>query len=265
MKGRALCLTVLCLALPVRSHGEDFDCYVESAEKRMDSRKVFLLAESNPALHEQVVRERKIQTIAAEGANPHKVSGGLVFDWIGSAFLPGASLERTIRMLQDYDHRAQYLPEVLSASQLLCRSGQDRFRFTMRLKEPAVIDVESDVTWERVDPHRWRCRSYSTQVKEIGKQHRYLLRLYSYWRFAEAENGVYVEGETITMSGEFSGLMRTLGSMMGINPEKSLKRSLAGIREAVLNPKLEFAAPPAGLAGCGPVVRPAGCVTVTAR
>jgi hypothetical protein len=264
MKLPVLAMMTLGLALPPLD-GEGFDCYVQSAENRMEARKVFLLAESDTALDEQIVRGRKIQTVPAAGANPHKVDGGLVFDWIGSVFIPGGAVGRTIRMLQDYDHRAQYFPEVMSSSKLLCRApGADRFRFTMRLKEPAVIDVESDVVWERLDAHRWQCRSYSTQVKEIGKEHRYLLRLYSYWRFAEVEKGVYVEGETVTMSGDFSSFMRTLGSMVGINPEKSLKKSLASIREAVLNPKLEFAAPPAELGQCGAAFHSAGC-TVTAR
>jgi hypothetical protein len=67
------------------------------------------------------------------------------------------------------------------------------------------------------------------------------------------------------MSGEFGSFMRTLGSVMGINPEKSLKKSLASIREAVENPKLEFALPPAGGTECGAAFRPTGCTTISAR
>ena len=102
------------------------------------------------------MRGQKIETTAANGPNPHKLAGGQLYDWIGAAFIPGARLDLLIRMLQDYDHRPQFFPETISESKLLCRSG-DHFRYTMRLKEPAVIDVESDVLWERVDPHRWRC------------------------------------------------------------------------------------------------------------
>ena len=61
----------------------------------------------------------------------------------------------------------------------------------------------------------------------MGKDHGYLRRLYSYWRFAETDKGVFVEAETITLSDEFGAVTRTLGSaLMGINPEKSLKHSL---------------------------------------
>jgi hypothetical protein len=246
----------------------DFECYVKAAEGRMDARKAFLFAESDGALNEQLVRGRKVQTIPGNGANPHDVTGGQIYDWVGSVFIPGATLDRTIRMLQDYDHRAQYFSEVLSASKLICHTGTEHFRFTMRLKEPAVIDTENDVVWERVGPRRWRCRSYSTSVREIGRQHGYLQRLYSYWRFAETDMGVYAEGQTITLSGKFGSMTRALGSaLLGINPEKSLKRSLSSMRETALKPDLEFAPSPAASPGCGEPFKPDGCASTltTAR
>jgi hypothetical protein len=199
--------------------------------------------------------------MSPNGANPHKVVGGHIYDWVGGVLIPGVKMDKLIRMLQDYDHRAKYFPETISSSKLLCRTGPDRFRYTMRMKEPAVIDIDSEVVWERVDEHRWRCRSYSLKTSEVGKDHGYLRRIYSYWRFAEAPQGIYVEAETITMSDEFGGMTRALGSaLMGINPEKSLKHSLESMRDSVAklaeNPVL-----PEGLPDCGAAARPAGCAT----
>jgi hypothetical protein len=270
---RAAAVTVLGLAAfvglraqqlkPETVHG--FDCYVQSAEGRMDARKQFQLADSDQALNDQLVRGRKIQTVLANGPNPHQLTGGQLYDWIGAVFIPGVNLERTIRMLQDYDHRAQYFPEIISSSKLLCRSGDNHFGFVMQMKEPAVIETQNDVVWEKVDAKHWRCRSYSTGVREIGKSHGYLHRLYSYWRFSEAEKGVYVEAETITLSSEFGSFTRALGSMlMGINPEKSLKKTLESMRESVLNKNLQFAAPPAGVAACGEAFRPTVCSSISA-
>ena len=115
----------------------DFDCYVQSAESRMDARKAFLLADTDTNLNEQLVRSGHVQTTAPEGANPHKLAGGQLYDWIGSIFIPGANVERLVLMLQDYDHRAVYFPETISTSKLLCRTGKDHFRYTMKMKEPA--------------------------------------------------------------------------------------------------------------------------------
>ena len=261
---RAAILIVVYLAIPPSVRAQqlkpdttrDFECYVQSAERRMAARQVFLLADSDAALNDRVVSGRRVETVAGNGANPHKVSGGLVFDWIGSVFIPGTNLDQVLRMLQDYDHRAQYFSETIASSKLLCRRGDNHFRYTMRLKEPAVIDVESDVVWDRVDPHRWRCTSYSTQVQAVGKDKGYLRRLYSYWRFAETPGGVYVEGETITLSDEFSSLMRGLGSLMGINPEKSLRHSLESMRESLQKTGAQFPGPATGIAECSEPYQP---------
>ncbi len=244
----------------------EFECYVQSAEARMDARQAFLLADADAALNRQLLGER-IPTIAANGANPHRLSGGHVYDWIGAVFIPKVNLETLVRMLQDYDHRATYFPETISTSRLLCRTGNERFRYTMRMKEPAVIDVESDVSWDRVDAHRWRCRSYSTKTAEVGKDHGYLRQLYSYWRFSETGQGVYVEAETITLSDEFGGMSRALGSMLlGINPEKSLLHSLASMRESASKPGLQVPALPEGLPACdGAAPRPGNCRAEAAR
>ena len=237
----------------------DFECYIQSAEARMEARKAFLLADSDGALNEQLVRGQKIMTVPGSGPNPHKITGGQLYDWIGTVFVPGGKADRTVRMLQDYDHRTQYLGEIVSSSKLLCRKGDGHFAYAMRLKEPAVIDTENDVVWTQVDPQRWRCRSYSTKMQEVGKDRRYVQRVYSYWRVAQADKGVYIEAEYITLSGEFGSFMRAIGSMMGINPEKTLKRTLTLLREADLKPGLEFAAPATGVPECGEPFRPAGC------
>ena len=237
-----------------------FECYIQSAEKRMDARQFFLLADADATLNGKVVGGHSIETVEGNGANPHKVPNALVYDWVGTVFIPGATLDRTIRMLQDYDHRDRYFTETISTSKLQCRKGENQFHYTMRMKEPAVVDVDNDVVWERVDEHRWRCRSYSTEVRPVGKDKGYLRRLYSYWRFVEVKDGVYVEGESITMSDEFGGFMRALGSMMGINPEKSLRHSLESMRESLTKPGTEFPAASTGLAECGEPYRTTGCM-----
>jgi len=276
-RGRAACFALPSLSLvlagviaaqpsqPQTLH--DFECYIQSAEARMEARKTFILADGDAAVNAQLVREHHIYTVSANGANPHKLTGGQLYDWIGAVFIPGTNLEKLLRMLQDYGHRPKYFPETVATSQLLCHTGGEHFRYSMRLKEPAVTDVESDVVWERVDAHRWRCHSYSTKTAEVGKDHGYLRELYSYWWMAETDKGVYVEAETITASDEFSAVSRFLGSaLMGINPEKSLKHTLAAMREAVTKPGAEFPPVPEGVAACGaPVARPSGCAASAAR
>ena len=230
----------------------------------MAARKTFLAIDATSPEAQSLVRSSKVSTTPGNGANPHKIAGGMIYDWIGTVFIPHATAARTVRMLQDYDHRAEYFSDVIATSKLLCRAGETRFGFTMRIKEPVVADFENDVTWERLDDHTWRCRSISGDVREVGKPHNYLQRLDSYWRFLETPAGVFVEGETITLSGEFSSMMRALGSLAGINPEKSLRRTLTSMRETVMSSR-EFAAPPAGLPVCNAAPPAGGCGSTASR
>src|ERR1035438_590898 len=78
----------------------EFECYVQSAEARMDARKAFVLADNDTAFNNLLVREKGVQTVLANGANPHKLSGGQLYDWIGTVFIPGVSLEKLVFMLQ---------------------------------------------------------------------------------------------------------------------------------------------------------------------
>jgi hypothetical protein len=104
-------------------------------------------------------------------------------------------------------------------------------------------------------------------VAEVGKDHGYLRRLYSYWRFSGTAKGVFVESETITVSDEFGSMTRMLGSaLMGINPEKSLRHSLTSMRESILKPGLEIPKLPEGLPACGaPVPRAVCAATPTGK
>jgi len=264
------CLCVFAAALDGQTVSSqtigEFECYVQSAEARMASRKTFLLADTDAALNEQVMGGKKVVVSPIPGSNPRKMTDAMLFDWVGTVFIPGARLDRMMRMLQDYDHRAQYFGDLVVSSKLNCRSGEGHFGYSMRMKEPVVTDSDYDVVWEKVDAQRWKCRSCSTKVREVEKQHGYLLRLCSYWRVAAIDKGVYVESEAIELTGQFGSVTRALGSMfLGLSPEKSLRRSLTSIRDVVLRPGAEFALPPAGLPECGEVYKPAGCAAGSQR
>src|SRR5690242_855715 len=112
-----------------------YACYVQTAESRMAARKTFLLVDAEPANVRALVHDRKLLTAPGNATNPQKIPGGMIFDWMGTIFIPGASVQRTIQMLQDYDHRADYFPDVIVSSRLFCAIGTSRFGFTMRIKE----------------------------------------------------------------------------------------------------------------------------------
>jgi hypothetical protein len=146
--GRFTAVLISCVAIPTGLLAQqlkpetqrDFDCYVQSAETRMNAQKSFVRADSDKTLDDRLVRREKVETILANGKNPHRLAGGQLYDWVGAVFIPNTRLEKLIHMLQDYDHRRQYFRETESTSKLLCRTG-GHFQYTMRLIEPAAIDV----------------------------------------------------------------------------------------------------------------------------
>src|ERR1039458_7535199 len=89
MKLVLACCLLLSAGLPAQQlkpeTAQQFDCYIQAAEARMDARKAFLLADTDTSLNEQIVRGQKIRTLEANGPNPHKLSGGQLYDWIAAA------------------------------------------------------------------------------------------------------------------------------------------------------------------------------------
>src|SRR5205814_7167302 len=98
-------------------------------------------------------------------------------------------------------------PEVM-ASQLIIHNG-NHFKIELRLLKKKVItvvlDTYYDVHYAPVDSTHWYSRSYSTRIQEVenagkpdeslkppGKDHGFLWKLYSYWRFVERDGGVYM-------------------------------------------------------------------------
>ncbi len=238
-----------------------FDQYVRSSEARMSqglaggNRFLRIDAWPEPGRSEAYARLRQGQIIterlsghASHEANP--VPGGLIHDWVGIAFVPGVSMTQTLALLQDYDRDAAYYrPEVLQAK-LLGRSGDD-FRVFLRLKRVRVVtvvfDTEYDVHYTRLDAaHAWSC-SYSTRIAEVddadtprehdrpaGDDRGFLWRLYTYWRFFEADGGTYVQCNAISLTRDIpTGLGWLVRPFIEDIPVESLRFTLNATRAAL--------------------------------
>jgi len=177
--------------------------------------------------------------------------GGLVHDWTATVFIPGVSMSQVIAVLQDYDHASQYYgPQVLK-SNLLAHSGND-FHVFLRLKQvhvvTVVLDTEYDVHYMLLDQNHAFSRSYSTRVAEVeragepqerempvGDDHGFLWRLYSYWRFYQSKNGVYIECNAISLTRSVPiGLGWLVRPFIESIPKDSLVFTLEATRESVV-------------------------------
>lgn len=129
----------------------------------------FLWADACP----EKIAQLRNGTIIAElysGKRPIQVPDGLIHDWIGAVFIPGATIERTLAVVQDYDnHKNTYQPEVI-ASKLIGRQVND-FQICLRLRKRKIItvilDTYHDVRYSSVAPKRWVCHSRTTRISEV--------------------------------------------------------------------------------------------------
>jgi hypothetical protein len=150
------------------------------------------------------------------GGRKIDVPDGIIHHWLGVVFVPGATVDRAVALLQDYDrHAAIYSPNV-ARSRLLSRDG-DFFKVYLRFYAKNVLTVvvnsEHEARFTRPSPDRAYSRIVSTRIAEVedpggpdekekpmGRDGGYLWRLNSSWRFLERDGGTYVQCESITLT-----------------------------------------------------------------
>ena len=228
---------------------EAFDRYIAETEKRLAGSKTFLWAdESSERMQRIKAGEILVQPVHAKAVN--SVTGGLVHDWVGSVFIPGATLERTLAMVQDYDrHKDVYKPEVVG-SRIISHTGNE-FHIFLRLLKKKVITVvlnsEHEVKYTPVDKTRWRSVSRTTKISEVenagkpderekppGTGEGFLWKLDSYWRFEERDGGVWLECEAVSLTRDVpTGLGWIVEPIIRDLPKESLANTLRATRTAL--------------------------------
>ncbi|HXR75322.1 MAG TPA: hypothetical protein VN737_05060 [Bryobacteraceae bacterium] len=179
------------------------------------------------------------------------VPDGLVYDWLGAMFVPGAKVEQVVNVLEDFNKHKEYYPEVI-ASRTVERSGNMvRGRWRLRKKSAITVVLDADVTarYSQDKPGDWHGESASTKVSEIedpgtaterelppGQGHGFLWRFTAYWSLEQAPDGVYAECRTLSLSRTVPlGLGWAVQPIIKNMPRESLLSTLAGTRKAVIH------------------------------
>ena len=228
---------------------EAFDRYIRETERRLADGKIFLWADESADRARRVkAGEVVVEPFRAKAVTP--VPGGLVHDWVGSVFLPGATLARTLAMVRDYDHHKDvYKPEVID-SRVISHTGND-FQIYLRLLKKKVITVvlasEHEVKYTPLDKTRWSSVSRTTKIAEVEKAGKpeerekppgigegFLWRLNSYWRFEERDGGTWLECEAISLTRDVPlGLGWIVEPIIRDLPKESLANTLRSTRAAL--------------------------------
>jgi hypothetical protein len=217
-----------------------FDRYVAQAEARM----------THDPTRDSRLRGGELRIESGSAGLDINVPGGMIQDWVGSMFLPGATLAQVQSVLWDYaNYKNYYLPKVIESKQL-ARTGDDYDVF-LRLHEEHVLTVVLNTTYHIVyrmpDPQHLSVTSRSTRIAEVkdpdnsyedelpsGDDSGFLWRLNSYWHFAAADGGVYAQCEAISLSRDVPlafGWM--LKGFLESFPKESMVNTLRGTSAAV--------------------------------
>jgi len=239
---------------------EGFERYVRATEARMarESADSFLwtdrLAQQQAEAHLLALRRGGvfIESLKTEEDDKRiEVPDGMVHHWVGIVFIPGATIEQTLAVLQDYDnHQKTYGPYV-RRSKLIQRDGdtfQIYLQFYRKTFITAALNANFDVRWVPVDEARVTSRSYSTRIAEIenfgepderekpvGTGRGFLWRLNTYGRLLERDGGVYFQLESIALTRRVpTGWGWLINPLVRRVPRESLSLLLNGTKKAVL-------------------------------
>ncbi|MGO8736696.1 MAG: hypothetical protein ACLQVM_28340 [Terriglobia bacterium] len=239
-----------------------FDRYVQLTEARINREvsqtETFLYVDELPQpRRSQVLASLKRGEVFMERLQTPDASGrtmeapeAIIHHWLGAVFVPGANLQQTIALLQDYNrHQDIYKPEVVR-SRLINHTGND-FQIYYRLRKKKVITVTlntyHDVHYFPVDSTRWYSRSYSTKIAEVanadtpneyekpvGQDEGFLWRINSYWKLEEKDSGVSIECESISLTRDIpTGLGWLIKPFVTSIPRESLEMTMGSTRSAL--------------------------------
>jgi hypothetical protein len=190
----------------------------------------------------------KIKRLETRNAGqPIHCPHGLIHHWSGLVFIPGATLEETLRVLQDYDRHAEYYAPEVQRSKLLARNGDD-FRAFLRFRRKKVIVVvlntEHQIRYTRIDRQRAASRSSAVRIAEVENPDRpeemektpgddggYLWRMETWWRIMERDGGSYLQCESASLTRDIpAGLGWLVGPFVNSIPRESLTFTLEATR-----------------------------------
>lgn len=190
-----------------------------------------------------------IQPMSDDGSI--SVPDGVVYDWLGVIFVPGAKVEQVVHVLEDFNKHKDYYPEVI-ASQTVARNGNTvRGHWRLLKKSAITVVLNADVTARYSQDKRsdWHGESASTKVSEIenpgtakehslppGEGYGFLWRFTAYWSLEQAPDGVYAECRTLSLSRSIPlALGWAVQPIVKTMPRQSLLSTLEGTRKAVLH------------------------------
>jgi hypothetical protein len=229
-----------------------FDRYIELTEARMSAD---LSTDSFLSVAKAKARGGHISVapgVTLDNGKEIDVPGGMIQHWVGTMFIAGATIAQVKAVLQDYEnYKYIYKPEVIE-SKLVAHQG-DEYDIFLRLYKKQILTVvlssNYHVRYGILGPRRMYVVSHSMRIAEVknagrhpeageepvGDDTGFLWRLNSYWRFEQADGGVYAQCEAISLSRDVPPLLGWMvKGFLEKFPKESMLNTLRGTKAAVL-------------------------------
>lgn len=223
-----------------------FDRYIKAAEDEMDQHKGFrdfLWMDRQDPKQKSLVwlgQSTIVPLTTLDHGQEIQVPDGEVQHWLGLAFLEKSTLDKMSAILLNFNEYFHMIPLQIIESKLTKHEG-DQYEAFLRLYKKqvsaVVLNVNESVKYTQVDPMRAVIACRSTHIGEAERPRKkktydqerpaedaagYLWRLNIYLRMEEADNGVYVEIEMITLARQSGGVLdksRYLNGFQGFPKE----------------------------------------------
>ena len=222
----------------------------------VDLRLVQNASSENPFLwidesHDLAGRVRQNEVVVTDH-DPRNIPQGMIHHWIGAVFVPNATLDQALTVVEDFDRYSDFYKPLFSKCTVLARDGDQATLNVVAAQKvfsvTAAVDTEDQVKIVRLGPKTAYLTNNAVRIQEIADygqptQHPfsesrrpgYVWRQIGIERLEERDGGVYVELETIVLSRSipagFHWLIKPLADEL---PRKLMRDTLSDTRTAIL-------------------------------
>jgi hypothetical protein len=233
---------------------QGWDAYIAAAKQKMEARakgeSPFLRLDETQGMADRV-RGGEIVVDPEGGYSPHPVENGLIHDWVGAIFIPGAQLDDVARVLDSYDrYTTIYKPMVADAKLETKSENHEKVKLLMTQKTAwitAAVETENEVDFFHPSADKIYSLSTSASVHEISdygtsNEHPfapdqgpgYVWRTFTVTRLEQRDGGVYEELEMIALSRGIPWYYRWIvDALVERMPRNILAATLEDTRNAV--------------------------------
>lgn len=184
----------------------------------------FLLINHDGPVEKRVRDGRIIVTHSNAGGMIH-VPNGLIHDWTGTVFIPGAHTNDVTAVLQDYQaYAATYRPAVIQSH--LVNRDRNQFRYQLKFQansfgvKAGLLGDFRSIYWTEDARHSYSTTEATHLVelanpgspgeRELSPEEArgYVQRTFTIVRYNEADGGVYMEVQAMSLSRDIPAALR---------------------------------------------------------